>query len=99
MQAIETLFSNGDELSDRQKRGIVVNFLKETGEALIKGEISPTTAAYDIAGLSGSSFVINLPASDPLNEIFTIAGELEVNPVDATDLTTELIAKIAELPE
>ncbi len=39
----------------------------------------------------------SLTPDNPINEIVTIAGELEINPKNADDLRRELISKIEKL--
>lgn len=97
MSEIEKLFHDSDNPSDTEARLIVIHFLKDTALALSKAGKDPIAGAYDITGLTGSNFFQALPPGDPLEEIFTIAGELEINPQNADELTQELIDKIAAL--
>lgn len=78
-------------------RGHVILYLKSQIDRL-NGEMSEAVkTAYDIAGLMATKYAQSLDASDPIDEFFTIAGELEVNPVNADELRTELINKISLL--
>jgi len=53
--------------------------------------------AYEIAGLMATDFAQSIDSSDPIDEILTIAGELEVNPDNGEELRKELIEKIKQL--
>lgn len=88
------------ELNQEEPSKARVEFTLYLKSALpqLNGEISEAVkTAYEITGLMNTDFAQSLDTSDPINEILTIAGELEVNPDNADDLRKELIVKIREL--
>jgi hypothetical protein len=97
MNKINKLYSNNHGLSSAELRVIVINFFKQFESVVTRDSSQRTMYTYEIAGLMESDFYKTLLPDDPLQEIFTIAGELEINPEDADELTQELIDKIAAL--
>lgn len=71
-----------------------MDFLLELLPSLRSDEQSSPEIAYFIAGMLASSFARTLSEDDPLMEIMIIAGELEVSPNNAAELTKELVRKI-----
>jgi hypothetical protein len=78
-------------------RAMMSSFLKEQATAFRAHPDQTTRIAYAIAGMLATRFARNLPEDDPIDEILTIAGELEVNPDNASDLRKELLTKIDAL--
>lgn len=73
-------------------------FLKTEAENLRVHPEDTIQIAYHIAGmLATNSARLIEQANDPIDEILTIAGELEVNPPEASILRDELLAKIDAL--
>jgi hypothetical protein len=97
MNEINKLYSNSHGLSSAKLRAIVINLLKQFEGVITRDSTQRTMYAYKIAGLMASDFYKTLLLDDPLQEIFTIAGELEINSQNADKLTQELIDKIAAL--
>lgn len=92
------IFHEIDSLDKTHARLTLVAYLKDaTTEQLGNDPEQRVSAAYKIAGLMATDFAQSLDPSDPINEIFTIAGELEINPPEATELHRELIDKINSL--
>lgn len=80
-----------------ENRRDLVKFLKDSVVTLRLHPESTARVAYSIAGLFATDFARNLPEGDPIDEILTIAGELEIDPEDAEHLRNELIEKIDTL--
>lgn len=95
----DNLFRSLDTLNDtsQDSKEELISFLR--GEAT-KLRLHPERSieiAYTITGLLATNFARALPENDPIDEILTIAGELEVNPENADELRDELIRKIGAL--
>ena len=71
-----------------------IDFLTECLVHLKSLDQDPSHTAYLIAGMLDTEFAKTLEDHDPLTEIMIIAGELEVSPVNKSELTAELIEKI-----
>lgn len=93
---IDDLF---DEIgrNEDDAREKLVRFLKSQLARLDNDTPDAVQAAYEIAGLMATDFARTLNTSDPVDEILTIAGELEINPDNAPELREELIEKISRL--
>lgn len=90
-------YEDSINLTDEQFRSQVIDFLEKQLPTL-SGDIElAVTAAYDIAGLMATKHARALSADDPIDEILTIAGELEINPENAEELRKELVDKIKAL--
>lgn len=94
--AIDDFFNEIDRNED-DARETLVRFLKSQLARLDNDTPDAIRAAYEIAGLIATDFARTLNASDPIDEILTIAGELEINPDNAAELREELIEKISRL--
>lgn len=80
-----------------EARRLVVEFLH--GQlAQLEQDRNIAAVAYTIAGLMGTDFARSLGAHDDLANIFTIAGELEVDPPNRNELAGELVQCIQALP-
>ena len=92
----EELFShlNTPPLFTSENRRVLVAFLKDQASIITAHPELTTRIAYGIAGILATDFARNLPEDDPVDEILTIAGELEVAPEDTKSLRSELIEKI-----
>lgn len=91
------LFNKFGESDAAQVRAQFTLLLKDK-LAILKGEISEAVkGGYEIAGLMSTDFAQSLGSSDPIDEILTIAGELEIHPDNAEELRLELIEKIQAL--
>ena len=73
-----------------------VDYLHSVSQELEQDTASAPRIAYDIAGMFATKFAHQLDEEDPLIEIMTIAGELEVKPENTDELRRELIDKIAK---
>ncbi len=94
MNEISQELNQGD--SERARAQFIL-FLKNKLVPL-NGDINDATkVAYEIAGLMSTDFAQSLSTSDSIDEILTIAGELEINPHNAEELRVELIEKIQSL--
>lgn len=80
-------------------RLLLISVLKDFAYALERNPGSGTEIAYKIAGIMATEFARCLNENDTIDEILTIAGELEVNPQNADELREELIKKIDMLVE
>jgi len=68
-------------------RSYFVDFLSGLLPDLESDQLSSSQIAYSIAGMLSSDFAQKLSDDDPLMEIMTIAGELEVAPENTPELT------------
>ena len=75
----------------------LVSVLKKLSAAMIDQPDSTVETAYRIVGLASTDYVRQLSDGDVIDEIMTIAGELEVNPPNADELRDELIRAIEVL--
>lgn len=77
-----------------------IDFLKTEAENLRTRPEDTIQIAYHIAGmLATNSARLIEQTNDPIGEILTIAGELEVNPPEASTLRDELLTKIDVLQQ
>lgn len=74
----------------------ILSFLRYSHRELLQDPDQTPEIAYAITGLSATNYVRSLDNSDPLNEIFDIAGELEVEP-ENIKLKNELLTAIDQL--
>lgn len=72
----------------------LVRVLKDAATELRSNPNDYAAIAYGIAGFFATDFVRQLSSDDPIDEILTIAGELEIKPTDAKELQQELLQKI-----
>lgn len=75
----------------------LLRYLTQAASDLRTSTDTTQQTAYNIAGLMATDFARSLPDDDPIEEIFTIAGELELMPQNHEQLRDELITKIAAL--
>lgn len=73
-----------------------IEYLKDTLPRLESSTEEAVKAAYDIFGTYTMDYKL-LGQDKKIEEIATIAGELEINPQNAADLQKELIEKISKL--
>lgn len=83
--------------SSDTSRALLVDFLKSKLSALSESNDEVFQAAYEIAGLMATTYAQHLSDTDPIDEILTIAGELETKPENADELRKELSQKISNL--
>lgn len=101
--AIEDLSKDNDDIFDainndpHNARSRLIAYLKSQTSLLNTTDTKSIDCAYRIAGLAATDFARTLDPNDPIDEIFTIAGELEINPPDADELRKELLEKIQAL--
>ncbi len=89
-------FYGQSELTPSEKNRLVLELKKIAATLQAHPEQAPNIA-YSIAGLMAADFARKLPPDDPIDEILTIAGELEINPDNADRLRMELVQKIKML--
>ncbi|MFF0492841.1 hypothetical protein ACFYTQ_27740 [Nocardia sp. NPDC004068] len=94
---LQTLSNHIDKLASLEARAHMTQFLKEQAVRLRDEPGQALQIAYEIAGLMATEFARTLGDDDPLDEVLTIAGELEVDPENADELYKELIEKIGQL--
>ena len=76
---IENLHNSlDDESTPEVHRQELVAFLKDCSNNLPEGNDERRQIAYAIAGFMSTEFARSLDPSDPLDQILTLAGELEV---------------------
>jgi len=96
----DTFFKSlNSEVSTGRNRRDTVNFLKQSAQTLIEKPISTPEIAYAITALLATDFIKSLDDNDPIHEVLTIAGELEINPDNADELRAELIDTILQLQD
>ena len=74
----------------------ILSFLRHSHRELLQNPDQTPKIAYAITGLLATDYIRNLDEADPLNEIFTIAGELEAEP-ENIKLKNELLVAIDQL--
>jgi len=79
------------------QRDLLVEALKDLASNLARNPKKDAEIAYYIAGLLATDYARTLKPGDPIDEILTIAGELEINPDNAIELRSELVQKINSL--
>lgn len=94
---MDSVYERIDHLADEQSRAEITSYLKALLPALSGDLERSTSAAYAIAGLMATEYARNLKNDDPIDEILTIAGELEIGPPNAQELRQELVSKIEAL--
>jgi len=77
------ILDNKDGSSD--KREVLIIYLRNSIESLVGDPELRAKIAYDIAGLMSTSYALSLKDGDPIEEILTLAGELEANDSDVTE--------------
>jgi hypothetical protein len=85
------------DTSDDKNRITLISFLKEEVKKLQDQPDLAIEIAYSIAGLMATDFARKLPEDDPIDEILTIAGELEIKPDNYEALRNELVNKVNAL--
>ena len=88
------IFQELNDSNAEDNRSKLILYLKDKITQLNGDIAEAVAAAYEIAGLMSTDYGQSLSSSDPIDEILTIAGELEINPNDAESLRKELIEKI-----
>lgn len=94
---MDNIYERIDNLSNEQSRAEITSYLKALLPTLLGGLEQSISAAYSIAGLMATEYARNLKNDDPIDEILTIAGELEIGPPNAQELRQELVSKIEAL--
>lgn len=90
------LFANlNDPSTFKVAREQLIVTLKGLGDELEQSIEDSASIAYKIAGFMATKYARSLEEGSPIDEILTIAGELEVNPDNVDELRQELIAKIS----
>jgi|GEM_PF-1510638 len=87
---------NNAEIST-QLENQLIHELKRLGDIVQAKPDMDLEIAYKIAGFMATDYVRFHNSNKRINEIFTIAGELEINPEDRDELRKELIEKINSL--
>ena len=77
-----------------ESRQRLVQILKDEALRLRGNPDKYAEIAYTIAGYLATNFARHLSSDDPIDDILTIAGELEIKPTDAKELQQELLQKI-----
>lgn len=93
---MKDIFNEIDD-NPNEARSELITFLKSQTDSLRVTNAGAINTAYQIAGLMATDFARTLGPDDPIDEIFTIAGELEINPPDSDELRKELLEKIQAL--
>jgi hypothetical protein len=91
------MFNRLDGTDSTTARREFIGYLQTASQKIESDKASAPKVAYSIAGMFATDFAHNLDENDPLTEIMTIAGELEINPNDVEELRRELVRKICEL--
>lgn len=78
-------------------RDVLINSLRSFADEINQNPQKSIEISYAIAGLMATEYAQHLAPNDPIDEILTIAGELEINPPNADSLRHELVQKIREL--
>lgn len=95
---IEKLHNSLDkESTPNIQRQELITHLKATVDTLPENEDERRAIAYDIAGLLSTHFAKSLDSNDLLDQILTLAGELEVPNQNDTNRWTEFNNLIQEL--
>ncbi|MBM3210133.1 hypothetical protein FJZ39_02230 [Candidatus Saccharibacteria bacterium] len=94
MNNYDKLFTSLNERRPSEYESLLISVLQEFSTQLVKNPEKDTEIAYNIAGLMATDYARTLPQGSLLDEIFTIAGELEIDPEDRDALREELIQKI-----
>lgn len=84
-----------NEASD--SRTALLEYLMQAANEMEEHRDLTKEIAYNIAGLMATDFARDLADGDPIEEILTIAGELEVMPQNHDALRAELVTKIKAL--
>lgn len=94
---IEKIYKSIESCTDiNQQRQIIVAYLRECLPRLLDTS-SRQQAAYDITGLSSTSYAHSLKREDDIEAIFTLAGELEVEGGGTSEDWHSLIEYIRQL--
>lgn len=86
---------NDSSKDARENRDLLVAHLKVLAERINPNTID--TVVYEIAGLLSTSYARSLSENDPLEDILTLAGELEVPSEDKDEKINTLKQLIAQL--
>jgi len=95
---IENLYNklNSKENSS-EKRHEIITFLKKIANNIPTAPAKRQDKAYEIAGLLSTDFARSLSAEDPIDNILTLAGELEVRDEQEAQKWEELLRLINSL--
>lgn len=80
-----------------KSRQMVVSYMKSLLPLFETLSSDTYNAAYELAGLMATDYARRLNSDDPIDEILTIAGELEINPPNSESLAREISEKIKHL--
>lgn len=83
--------------TSEQSRQLLVAYLKESIPAIEESSEKSVVCAYAITGIMATDYARTLATDDPIEEILSIAGELETNPTNTEELRRELASKIKAL--
>ncbi|MDN5835490.1 MAG: hypothetical protein L0H36_02540 [bacterium] len=92
------LFENLD--SSNPSKRVREDFKSALKQLALDMEASPDNSsviAYEITGFMATKYAQSLEDGSPIDEVLTIAGELETNPDNSDTLRHELIDKISTL--
>jgi hypothetical protein len=98
MEHLPKIFSELYDFSDANKaRQDVINFIKEEMRHFASLSDDTYRSAYTLAGLMATDYVRTLPEEDPIVDILSAAGELEIAPPESEDLRKEILQKVESL--
>lgn len=90
----ESLYNYSDA---RKARGELIAYLKAETQHMIPSSEDTYASAYILAGLMATDYVRTLSDEDPIIDILTIAGELEISPPNSEELAADLVQKVQSL--
>lgn len=97
MSLVDNFKSIDGASSALESRQRLVQILRDKASELQSNPDDYAEIAYQIAGFLATNFAQQLSSDDPIDEILTIAGELETSPDNAVELRKELLQKINSL--
>lgn len=95
---IEKLYNSlDDNINPEINKNELITYLKSCAQLLLSDKTNRAGVAYEIAGLMSTKYARSLENDSELDEILTMAGELETEDASNDDRWMELVNKINDL--
>lgn len=71
-------FLNNEQIADTEKRSALIRYIQERAELYRNSMYRPEDIAYNLAGLMATEYFKKLNEDDPIEDVLTRAGDLEL---------------------
>ena len=98
MENTPNIYEKLYNISDIAKaRKSIIEYIKDQKHYFESLTKETYVAAYQLAGLMATDYAASLSDTDPVIDILSLAGELEIAPSDSDDLRNDILRKIIAL--